>query len=81
MTDDVLNTKEEEDEEKNVVDFSQLIMEKLKFLNDGKSSVTPVQVMAIQIEVRPESQPASRHTYINDRNYFLFFYLWHVNPD
>jgi hypothetical protein len=48
--DAVLNAKQE-DEEKNIMNFSQLIMEKLKFLNDGKSSVTPVQVMAIQIEV------------------------------
>lgn len=49
--DEVLNTKDE-NEEKNIIDHSQLIMEKLKFLSDGKGAVTPVQVMAIQIEVR-----------------------------
>lgn len=34
-----------------MTDLSQLIMEKLKFLSEGKNSVSPVQVMTIQIEV------------------------------
>lgn len=48
--DEVLNTKNE-NEDKKIIDLSQLIMEKLKFLNDGKPAVTSVQVMAIQVEV------------------------------
>lgn len=50
VLDEVLNTKSK-NVEKNISDLSQLIMEKLKFLSDGKGSVAPVQVMAIQIEV------------------------------
>lgn len=51
FVDEVLNTKGDS-EEKKMTDLSQLIMEKLKFLSDGKGAVAPVQVMAIQIEVK-----------------------------
>lgn len=47
----MLNTKGE-DSEKSMTDLSQLIMEKLKFLSNSRDDVAPVQVMAIQIEVR-----------------------------
>lgn len=32
-------------------DLAQVISEKVKFLSEGKETVPPVQVMAIQIEV------------------------------
>lgn len=43
--------KEEAAARKNVEDLAELILEKVEFLKEGKEAVSPVQVMAIQIEV------------------------------
>jgi hypothetical protein len=44
-------SKEELEAYQHVEELAHLITEKVKFLGEGKDPVSPVQIMAIQIEV------------------------------
>jgi hypothetical protein len=46
-------SKEELETYQHTEQLAHLITEKVKFLGEGKDPVSPVQIMAIQIEVRP----------------------------
>lgn len=49
----IINTIEERDNDKKEMnDLSQIITEKLKFLSEGRESVSAVQTMQIQLQVR-----------------------------
>lgn len=55
-------SKEELEAYQHIEELAHLITEKVKFLGEGKEPVSPVQIMAIQIEVRSNLDMSYKRT-------------------